>query len=294
MSKTVSTLAVLVAVCLPATASAQLPEKSEWRGITWLWRWWPDKQYEGPTVCGVGVPISPYCQHEFDVWKTRELKWREIKRYWANMTRWNDWPVPRASRPVVPWWMRNRCLPEESLTTKSTICAHYFEAIDYDWVLHHEGPEAFTRYTATGPPSGGGGRFKFTFEGRSIKEFLLDNTHYDQLINSSNLTSAAGEVREWGFFGTHLTIAKFGDRIFLWPFPGFLVIRHPGGDIKMKMTYGIDIYLFDIPLSRGQNKRVIPLYFTAVKVFNATEAEAIRRGVNSGKDFMGISITLSK
>jgi hypothetical protein len=119
-----------------------------------------------------------------------------------------------------------------------------------------------------------------------LTECLLKNLHYD-----GAWTSGSKGPRAYGLVGSHLTLAQKG-RVYLWGPPGVLVIRRPEGKIDVKMTWGVDVFIAEIPLPSTERK--LPLYFSVAKVFGKTEQEAIQHGVNTGTDMIGFSVTIKR
>jgi hypothetical protein len=117
-------------------------------------------------------------------------------------------------------------------------------------------------------------------------DYLLSNLHVDGAWTSGAFGSSV-----YGLAGTHLTLAH-ASRIHLWGPPGLIVIHRPDGQFEVKKTWGVDIFLADIPLPFTTRK--LPLYATAAKVFNKTEAQAIRHHIDAGLDMFGISVTLKR
>jgi hypothetical protein len=71
------------------------------------------------------------------------------------------------------------------------------------------------------------------------------------------------------------------------------VVRRPAGKIDVKMTYGVDIFLGDVPVPFGPEKKLF-VYLSVAKVFGKPEAAAIKNGARLGLDMAGFSVTLGR
>jgi hypothetical protein len=96
----------------------------------------------------------------------------------------------------------------------------------------------------------------------------------------------------YGVFGTHMTLAHAG-RIYLWGPPGILVLRNPGGQFEVKMTWGVDVLVGHVPVPFGP-KYTLPLYVTIAKVFGQAEGTALQKGANAGLNMVGLSVTIKR
>jgi hypothetical protein len=229
-------------------------------------------------VCGQSVPVSaPTCQKEFRDWQVREKRWRENRRVYGNYVTYKKVGVPHVKRATPPSWVLQYCqpsIPEHA----SEICDAYNDYLQYDWTQHYEGPQGAVTYVS---------RVSFgTGDTSGFIDYLLSNLHFDGgWINGFPNSSA------YGLAGMHLTLAH-ASRIHLWGPPGMLVVRRVDGQLELKKTYGVDIFLGDVPIPF--TKRKLPIYGTIAKVFNKTEAQAIQHHINAGIDMAGFSITLKR
>ena len=122
-------------------------------------------------------------------------------------------------------------------------------------------------------------------EAGGFLDYFLKNLHFD-----GAWTNSESGPRVYGLFGTHFTLAHAG-RVYLWGPPGMLVLRRPEGRIEVKMTWGVDIFVADVPVPGAAGYR-LPLYFSIAKVFGKTEQAAIQNRVNTGLNMIGFSVTL--
>lgn len=123
-------------------------------------------------------------------------------------------------------------------------------------------------------------------ENATIKEFFLRNLHYDGFwTNSSN------GPRIYGTFGAHFTLARQG-RVYLWGPPGVILLRGSDGRVLVRWTWGVDIYVADVPIPFWGSKR--PLYLTIGKAFRPGESLDIVNNPNSGIDMIGFSVTMKR
>ena len=225
--------------------------------------------------------ISPaVCQKEFDHWQTQEAQWRENRRKFANHASLNGKPVRRVTRPDPPVWVVRYCAdPLLNNASASAVCSAYDDYLRYDWTLHVEGPRrtvTTTRRVFQSSPAEGGG----------FLDYLLKNVHYD-----GPWTNSENGPRIYGL-GTHMTLAHAG-RVHLWGPPGLLVLRQPDGRIEVKMTWGVDIFVADVPMPWATEYR-LPLYFSIAKVFGNAEQASTHGAVNSGLNMIGVSMTLRR
>jgi len=229
-------------------------------------------------MCGQGVSVNdPACQREFNDWQKREQAWRENRQVYANYVTYKGKGVPYVRRPDPPWWATPYCAqdPEHRSTP---VCQALDDYSRYDWAQHVEGPQSAVRYSNTVAHGAG--------DSRGVVDFLLRNLHY-----GGPWTTGPKGPRVYGLFGTHLTLAQAG-RIHLWGPPGMLVVRRPGGKIDVKMTWGVDVFISDIPVPFANRK--IPVYLTVAKVFGAPEEKAIQHHLNAGMDMLGFSMTIKR
>jgi len=229
-------------------------------------------------VCGQDLPVSDTsCRKQFDDWQVHEKRWRENRRVYGNYVTYKGLPTPQVKRPDPPAWIEQYCDP--ALPDRvSEICDAYHDALQYDWTQHAEGPQGAVTYVS---------RVSFgTGDTNGFIDYLLSNLH----IDGGWISGVPGSTA-YGLAGTHLTLAH-ASRIHIWGPPGMLVIRRPDGQFEVKKTYGFDVFLGDIPIPYTERK--LPIYVTAAKVFNKSEAQAIRRHVNAGVDMVGLSVTLKR
>jgi len=227
--------------------------------------------------CGQEVPVTdPGCQKEFDDWQAKEKKWRENRQVYANY-------VSRgAKRPDPPSWIEPYC--REELMNQDTVgvgrvCEAYDDYLRYDWAQHVDGVGSAVTYSKSVVQGTSGDR-------SAVVEYLLKNWHGDGLWTSGSNRSSA-----FGLLGAHLTLAHSG-RLYLWGPPGMLVLRRPEGKFEVKMTWGIDLFLADVPVPFAQRK--VPLYLSVARVFGKTEQEAIEHGANAGLGMFGFSMTIQR
>jgi len=237
-----------------------------------------------PTAkCGQDLPVSaPSCQKEFAAWQAREKRWRENRRLYANYVSYEGMMVPYVERPDPPVWLGPYCAREQAVSTMgfSIVCDAYDEYQEYDWAAHIDGPQAAVTYST-----------KVLLPGKrepgGFVDYLLKNVHFD-----GPWTNGSSGPRVYGLLGTHLTLARAG-RIYFWGPPGVLLLRHPTGEVQVRMTWGIDIFVGDVPVPFGAGFKV-PIYFSIAKAFGKNEQQAIERGVNAGLDMLGFSVTLKR
>lgn len=229
------------------------------------------------------MPVtSPSCQKEFDAWQAKEKQWRDNRRLYANYVTYQGIFVPSVKRPDPPVWLAAYCAQEEAISTigVSSVCEAYGEYLEYDWTAHIEGPQAAVTYTTQvmlpGKKEPGG-----------FVDYLLKNLHVD-----GPWTNGSSGPRVYGLLGTHLTLAKAG-RVFLWGPPGMLLLRHPTGEVQVRMTWGIDVFVGDVlvPFASGFK---VPVYLSIAKAFGKNEQDAIEHGVNAGLDMIGFSVTFKR
>jgi hypothetical protein len=230
-------------------------------------------------MCGQGVSVNDAaCQKEVTDWQDREKAWRENRRVYANYVTYKGRPVPYVWRADPPWWVAPYCAQDPE-NRQTAICQAYDDYVRYDWTQHIEGPQSaitFSKSVARGN----------NVDDKGFVDFLLRNLHYD-----GPWTTGTKGQRVYGLFGTHLTLAQAG-RIHLWGPPGMLVVRRPGGKIDVRMTWGVDVFLGDIPLPFAQRK--LPLYMSFAKVFGSREKTAIQHGINAGLNMLGFSVTIKR
>jgi hypothetical protein len=226
------------------------------------------------------VPITDKtCQKEFDEWQAREKRWRDNRRAFANYASYKKVRVRRVKRPDPPQWIERHCEPElaqDAIVRLSLVCQAYDDYLRYDWSQHIEGPQAAITFSQRVPLASSGDHNPFV-------EYLLKNLHYD-----GPWTNSETGARVYGL-GTHLTLAHAG-RVYLWGPPGMLLLRRPEGKVEVRMTWGVDIHVVDIPI-RGYK---LPVYFSIAKVFNQEERKAIENHANAGMDMAGISVTIKR
>jgi hypothetical protein len=235
-------------------------------------------------MCGQEVPVTDkVCQKEFDEWQAREKRWRENRRAWGNYLDYKGLRVPRVKRANPPAWVERFCEPElavGAVMRLSLVCEAYDDYLEYDWTQHVEGPNAAITFSKQVSQGGSADRGGFL-------TYLLKHLHYDGAWTNSENGS-----RAYGLFGTHLTFAHTG-RFYLWGPPGILVLRRPEGKVELRMTYGVDILVADLPLPFKPGFK-LPLYLSVAKAFDTHEEKAIRRRVNAGMDMVGFSVTFKR
>jgi len=233
-----------------------------------------DKQ--GAAVCGEGVAITEECQKQFDAWWKQELEWRWQKAVLPNRASYLGSRLSLVDRPAPPWWLKAHCwnMIETGTAGQSAVCGPYNEALNYDWVAHIAPPATVTMTRSV---------VTQVNESNSVVEFLLRNTHIDGLWTNSS----TGQ-RTIGFVGTHLTLAHQG-RIYLWGPPGIMLLRLPNGKVSITWTWGIDIFLGDVPLPMGMEGR---LFLSLAKAFGQKVDKASEFNANKGKEMIGLSITI--
>jgi hypothetical protein len=264
-----------LAVAIVSASLACLPDTSWAQGKTSI----PES-----VRCGTEVRVADRaCQREFDDWQAREKKWRDNRRVWANYVDYQGFRVPRVTRPAPPAWIEPYCETElalDAIVHLSPVCQAYHDYLRYDWTQHIEGPQTAITFSQRVPQAQ-------TADSSAFVDYLLKHLHYDGLW-----TNSQNGPRVYGLFGTHLTLAH-ASRLYLWGPPGVLVLRRPEGTVQLRMTWGIDLLVGDIPIPFGPGYR-LPLFFSIAKVFDKHEEEAIQRGVNAGMDMIGFSITIRR
>ena len=232
-------------------------------------------------MCGQDIPITnASCRKEFDDWQSDEKAWRKNRQIFGNHVTYKGVRVTQIKRTDPPVWIKSYCAPEletDAAIRLSPICEAYDDYLRYDWTQHVEGPTAVVTSSKRVQVSSG--------ETHGFVDYLLKNLHYD-----GPWTNSQNGARAYGLFGTHLTLAHMG-RVYLWGPPGMLVVRRPEGQTDIRMTWGVDIFVADIPI--GQDFR-LPLYFSIAKVFGQHEKQAIQSGVNAGMDMVGFSFTIRR
>jgi len=236
-----------------------------------------------PAICGQDVPITDAaCRKEFEHWQAQEKQWRDNRRRYANYVTYQGAPVKQVRRPDPPLWIAPYCEQQsiERFTPSSLVCHAYDDYLRYDWAEHVEGPQVAVTFSKRVSQPGPG-------EANGFVDYLIKNLHVD-----GAWTSSEGGPRYYGLLGTHLTLAHAG-RLYLWGPPGMLVLRRPEGRIEVKMTWGIDFFVADVPVPGTTNFR-LPLYFSIAKVFGKTEEAAIENNVNTGLNMVGFSVTFKR
>jgi len=235
-------------------------------------------------MCGQGTPVTDKsCQKDVDDWQAREKRWREHSRLWANYILYKGRRVSRVKRPEPPGWIAPYCQPQldaNAIASADSVCRAFDDYVRYDWIQHVEGPHAGTTYSQQVVLSG-------RADGGGFMQYLLKHVHYD-----AGWTNSQTGPRVYGLFGTHMTFATAG-RVYFWGTPGMLVMRRPDGRIEVRMTYGIDFLVADIPVPFGRGRKV-PLYLSAVKAFDKNEQVAIEKNINAGLDMFGFSVTIKR
>ncbi len=233
-------------------------------------------------TCGRDLPVTdPACQKEFNHWQTQEKAWRENRRLFANYVTHKGVPVRQVRRPDPPLWVARYCEPVmPSATSSSFVCYAYDDYLRYDWTQHVEGPQAAITFSKRVAQPGPG-------EARGFMDYILRNLHYD-----GAWTNSESGPRFYGLFGTHLTLAH-ASRVYLWGPPGMLLLRRPDGRIEVKMTWGVDIFVADVPVPWATGYR-LPLFFSIAKVFGKSEETALQNQVNTGINMIGFSVTLKR
>ena len=234
-----------------------------------------------PPTCGRDLPVTDAtCQKEFDHWQTQEKQWRESRRVFANYVSYKGMPVRQVRRPDPPLWVTRYCEPHPMLSATSFVCYAYDDYLRYDWTQHVEGPRAAITFSKRVSQPGPG-------EARGFLDFVLRNLHYD-----GAWTNSETGPRFYGLFGTHLTLAH-ASRVYLWGPPGMLVLRRPDGRIEVKMTWGVDFFVADVPVPWATEYR-LPLFFSIAKAFGKSEQTALQNRVNTGINMIGFSVTLKR
>jgi hypothetical protein len=234
-------------------------------------------------ICGQDVPVTDAaCRKEFEHWQAQEKRWRDNHRLYANYVTYQGAPVRQVRRPDPPLWIAPYCEQQSILnvTPPSLVCQAYDDYLRYDWTEHVEGPQAAVTFSKRVSQPGPG-------EANGFVDYLIKNLHFD----GAWTTSEKGP-RFYGLLGTHLTLAHAG-RLYLWGPPGMLVLRRPEGRIEVKMTWGIDLFVADVPVP-GTTSFRLPLYFSIAKVFGKTEQAAIQENVNVGLNMVGFSVTFKR
>ena len=222
------------------------------------------------------------CQQSFDHWQTQEQRWRENRREFANHVTYRGVPVTQLRRPDPPLWIPRLCEQQlgHNATPSGLVCQAYDNYLRYDWTQHVDGPKRAVTFSKRVFQPGAG-------EGGGFRDYILRNLHYD-----GPWTNAENGSRVYGLFGMHITLAHAG-RLHLWGPPGMLVLRRPNGRIDVKMTWGVDIFVADVPVPWTIGYR-LPLYFSIAKVFGKPEQAAIQHNVNAGMSMIGVSVTLKR
>jgi len=237
-----------------------------------------DRSSTTTLVCGQSVPASDAsCRKQFNDWQTHEKRWRENRRVYGNYVTYNGVPVPYVKRPAPPAWIANYCIPNLP-EHASDICDAYADYLRYDWAQHVDGPQGAVTYVSR--VSFGAG------DTSGFVDYLLSNMH----IDGGWISGLPGST-SYGLAGMHLTLAHVS-RLHLWGPPGMLVIRRPDGQFEVKKTWGLDVFLGDVPIPFM--KRKLPMYVAMAKVFDKSEAQAIRHQINAGIDMVGLSVTLKR
>jgi len=232
--------------------------------------------------CGRQVAVTEKtCQKEFEAWQAREKKWRENRQTFGNYARYQGLTIPYVKRPDPPAWVPAYCGRQSEDDHRATaVCEAYENYLQYDWTQHIEGPQPVVTYANRAvQPSGG--------DLRGFREYLLRNLHYDAVW-----TNGWAKPKAFGLFGTHLTLARTG-RFYLWGPPGMLVISRPRGKLDLKMTWGVDVFIADLP-NPFLPGRKLSIYGSVAKVFGKRENTLIQKGVNAGMNMAGLSITLAR
>jgi hypothetical protein len=230
-------------------------------------------------VCDVVVP-SPECWKEFEDWQKRDGSWRERKNQVGNRaTDKHKRRIVQPERPMPPRWVW-QCddLQQAGRPVASPVCQALQTYLDYDWTQHVTGFRGSILHKVSMPATTVG-------EDRGLKAYLLKNVHLD-----GAWTNANNNRRSYGFFGTHVTVAFHG-RIYFWAGPGILLVRNPLGQLKMRYTYGLDVYLGRVNLwMLGQR----PVYLTVAKTFARQQSMDLINDPSSGETMIGVSMTLKK
>ena len=206
----------------------------------------------------------------------------ENRQVYANYVSHDGYRTRGAKRPDPPSWIEPYCreeLTNQDAVGSSRVCQAYDDYLRYDWTQHVDGLGSAVTYSKSVVQGTSGDR-------SAVVEYLLKNWHADGLWTSGSNRSSA-----FGLLGTHLTLAHSG-RFYLWGPPGMLVLRRPGGKFEVKMTWGIDLFLADVPVPFAQRK--VPLYLSVARVFGKTEQEAIEHGANAGLGMFGFSMTIQR
>ena len=275
----------LVGIRLLARPALAIVALAAW--LAWLpdTSWAQTKTFSSETVpCGQGKPVTDKsCQKEFDDWQAREQRWREHRQIWANYAWYNGFRVTPAKRAAPPGWIAPYCQPQSGISVKVSadpVCLAYDDYLRYDWLQHIEGPQAATNYFQRVSVGGSG-------DSRGFLDYLLKHVHYD-----GGWTNSQAGPRVYGVFGTHLTMATVG-RFYVWGPPGVLLVKRPEGPMEVRMTWGIDFLIADIPMPFGQGRKV-PLYLSVVKAFDKNEQQALEKRINAGMDMIGFSVSIKR
>ena len=231
-------------------------------------------------VCGQDRPITDAtCRKEFDEWQEQEKDWRKHRQQYANYVMYQGRLV-HESRPEPPAWVAGYCAPgpgSDSANRWTTVCVAYDDYVRYDWTRHIEGPSVPVTFAVRAQSTRG--------DNRTFTEYLLRNVHYD-----GPWTNSTNGARSYGVFGTHLTLPNIG-RVSLWGPPGVLVVRGPGGTMDVKMTWGVDIFVANLPIGTSYT---LPVYLSIAKVFGTNGAQSTTSSVNSGMNMVGLSFTIKR
>ena len=189
------------------------------------------------------------CRKEFSDWQAHEKRWRENRRLYANYVAYKGVAVRQVRRPDPPLWVASLCEQQPILggTPSGLVCQAYDDYLRYDWTEHIEGPQAAVTFSKRVSQPGAG-------EGGGFMDYLLKNLHFD-----GAWTNSEKGPRVYGLFGTHLTLAHAG-RVYLWGPPGMLVLRRPEGQVEVKMTWGVDIFVADVPLPGGARQPIATVF----------------------------------
>jgi hypothetical protein len=241
-------------------------------------------QRKAPTslrVCGETIPVTDAsCRKEFDEWQAREKDWRKNRQQYANYVMYLGRMVYE-SRPEAPSWVAAYCAPGsegESANRWTTVCVAYEDYVRYDWTRNIEGPPVPVTFSTRVQSSQRG-------DNRGFVQYLLKNIHYD-----GPWTNSATGARIYGVFGTHMTLPHVG-RLSIWGPPGVLVVRGPSGSMDVKMSWGIDVFVAEIPI--GEQYR-LPLYVSIAKVFGTNSGQSTANAVNTGMNMIGLSFTIKR
>ena len=230
-------------------------------------------------VCDVVAP-SEDCWKEFEKWQKKYDSWRDRKNQVGNRaTDERGRQINQPESPAPPLWVW-QCydLKQAGSPVASPVCNALQEYLEYDWTQHVTGFHGAILHQVSMPKTNVG-------EDRGLKAFLLKNVHFD-----GAWTNANNNRRTYGFFGSHVTVAFHG-RIYFWAGPGIMLVRDPFGQLKMRYTYGLDVYLGRVNLWMFGER---PVYFTLAKAFAKQQGMDLINDPSSGETMMGVSITLKK